>query len=394
MNLKEIQHELIDEGLDGWLFYNFQNRDLIATRILGLDEKKHFSRRWFYLIPAEGEPQKLVSMVEPKSLDSLPGKTNFYLSWVKQHELLKEILKKSNKIAMQYSPSNKIPYVSIVDAGTIELIRSWDIHVKTSAELIQKFDGIISEKEILSHKKAGKILHGITDAAFEEIGKKLRANISITERDVQMFMLEEFKKNNLTSDGMGPEVAVNEHAADPHFDPSTENFRIKKGDLILIDSWAKFNKKNSIYYDFTWMAYTGNEIPSAYQKIWEIIREARDSTVQFEREKIERGEICYGWEIDKYCRDLIEKKGYGEFFRHRTGHSIGRAVHGNAVNIDNLETRDERKIIPGILHSIEPGIYIPEQKIGVRSELDVFVNYKGEIEVTGPIQQDIIKIRC
>ena len=240
MDLKEIQNELINEGLDGWLFYNFQNRDLIATRILGLDEKAHSSRRWFYLIPAEGEPQKLVSMVEPKSLDSLPGKTNFYLSWVKQHELLEKILKKnfekkSSKIAMQYSPSNKIPYVSIVDAGTIELIRSWDIQIKSSAELIQKFDGIISEEEYLSHKKAGRILHTITNSAFEEIGKKLRANTVITERDVQIFMLEEFKKNNLTSEGMGPEVAVNEHAADPHFDPSTENFRIKKGDLILID---------------------------------------------------------------------------------------------------------------------------------------------------------------
>lgn len=394
MNLKDIQQELIDEGLDGWLFYNFQNRDSIATRILGLDERKFFSRRWFYLIPAEGEPQKLVSMVEPKSLDSLPGKTNLYLSWVKQHELLKEILNRKNKIAMQYSPSNKIPYVSIVDAGTIELIKSWGVQVKTSAELIQKFEGIISEKDILSHKKAGKILHGITNAAFEEIGNKIRANISITERDVQVFMLEEFEKNNLTSEGMGPEVAVNEHASDPHFDPSIENFSIKKGDLILIDSWAKFKAKDSIYYDFTWMAYAGNEIPSRYQKIWDVIREARDSTVRFEREKIERGEICYGWEIDRFCRDLIGKKGYGEFFRHRTGHSIGRAVHGNAVNIDNLETRDERKVIPGILHSIEPGIYIPEQKIGVRSELDVFVNYKGEIEVTGPIQQDIIKIRC
>jgi len=395
MNLKAIQTAIKEAGFDGWLFYDFSNRDIISYRILGLDEKKHTARRWYYLIPADSEPVKLVSAVEPIKLDSLPGEKIYYQSWESRHEALKKILAGSKKVAMQYSPMNNIPYVSVVDAGTVELVRSMNVDVVSSADLIQKFEGLVDEKGYDSHFEAGRIIHRIKDEAFEEIGKYLRDGKKITEYDIQQFIDEKFDEAGLTCDGAPPIIGVNEHAADPHFDPTPEvAVPIKKGDIVLIDLWARFDSERSIYYDITWMGFAGKDIPAKYQKIWQVVRDARDACIEFETKKITKGDPCHGWELDKICREKIAEKGYGKYFVHRTGHSIGHEVHGNAANLDNFETKDERLIVPGVLHSVEPGIYIPEERIGVRTEVDVFVTPGNEVKVTGPSQTDIIKIDC
>lgn len=395
MNLKAIQAAIKEAGLDGWLFYDFSNRDIISYRILGLDEKKHTARRWYYLIPAEGDPVKLVSAVEPVKLDSLPGEKIFYQSWESRHEALKKILTQTKKVAMQYSPMNNIPYVSTVDAGTVELVRSMNVEIISSADLIQKFEGLVDEKGYDSHFEAGRIIHRIKDEAFEEIGKCLREGKKITEYEVQQLIDEKFDEAGLTCDGSLPIVGVNEHAADPHFDPTPEvAVAIKKGDIVLIDLWARFDNEHAVYYDITWMGYAGKEIPARLQEIWQVARDARDACIEFETNKIAKGEDCHGWEVDDVCRAKITEKGFGKYFVHRTGHSIGHEVHGNASNIDNFETKDERMIVPGVLHSVEPGIYIPDEKIGVRTEVDVYVTSKNEVKVTGPSQMDIIKIDC
>jgi Xaa-Pro dipeptidase len=395
MNLNAIQAAIKEAGLDGWLFYDFSNRDIISYRILGLDEKKHTARRWYYLIPAVGEPTKLVSAVEPIKLDTLPGEKIYYQSWESRHEALKKIAGKVKKVAMQYSPMNNIPYVSTIDAGTIELLRSFGLEIVSSADLIQKFEGLIDEKGYDSHFEAGRIIHRIKDEAFEEIGKFLREGKKLTEYDVQQYIDEKFDEAGLTCDGAPPIIGVNEHAADPHFDPTPDvAVEIKKGDIVLIDLWARFDNDRAIYYDITWMGFAGKQIPARLQEIWQIVRDARDACIEFETKKITKDDPCFAWELDKVCREKIEQKGYGKYFVHRTGHSIGHEVHGNAANLDNFETKDERMIVPGILHSVEPGIYIPDEKIGVRSEVNVYVSPKNEVIVTGPSQMDIIKIDC
>ncbi len=395
MDLKAIQNAIKEAGLDGWLLFDFANRDVLAYRILGLDEHKHTSRRWYYYIPAEGEPTKLCSTVEPTKLDTLPGNKEMYLEWEKRHALLEKILKNSRKVAMQYSPMNNIPYISTIDAGTVELIRDCGVEVVSSADLIQQFEGLVDKKGYGLHKKAGEIIHTIKDKAFEEIGNRLRAGKKITEYEVQQFIDDLFGKNGLTCDGAPPIVGVNEHAADPHFDPNPDvAVEIKKGDVVLIDLWARHDNPDGVYYDVTWMGFAGSDIPPRFQEVWEVVRDARDKAIEFETKKFENNEPCYGWEVDKVCRAHIVDKGFGDYFVHRTGHSIGKEVHGNAVHIDNLETKDERQIVPGILHSIEPGVYLYDEKIGVRSEVDVYVHEDGKVEVTGPSQTDIIKIDC
>lgn len=395
MNLKAIQTAIKEAGFDGWLFYDFSNRDIISYRILGLDEKKHTARRWYYLIPAEGEPVKLVSAVEPVKLDSLPGEKILYHSWESRHEALKKILSKVKKVAMQYSPMNNIPYISTVDGGTIELIRSFGVEIGSSADMIQKFEGLIDEKGYDSHFEAGRIIHRIKDEAFAEIGRCLREGKKITEYELQQYIDEKFDEAGMTCEGSLPIIGVNEHAADPHFDPTPAvAVEIKKGDIVLIDLWARFDNDHAVYYDITWMGFAGKEIPPRLQQVWEVVRDARDACIEFERKKITKGDPCYAWEIDDVCRAKIEEKGLGKYFVHRTGHSIGHEVHGNAANLDNFETKDDRMIVPGILHSVEPGVYIPEEKIGVRSEVNVYVSAKNEVIVTGPSQMDIIKIEC
>ena len=392
MQLEKIQQALHDAGLGGWLFFDFHHRDPMAYNILGLDITKGTSRRWFYLIPADGEPIKLSHRVEPTRLDPLPGKQEWYLAWTELHEQLKKILEGRGKIAMQYSPMCNIPYVSVVDAGTIELVRSTGVEVVSSADLVQSFEATLDEAGFQSHRETGAIVQGIKDEAYDLIGKALKQSGKLTEYDVREFILARFAEEGLTSDGASPIVGFNDHPADPHFEPTQENtYELHHGDTILIDLWARRIDPVGVYYDVTWCGFAGKEPPSLYSEIWGAVCNGRDAAIDFVRERVEAGTPTFGWEIDDVCRNAVNESGHGDAFIHRTGHSIGTEVHGNAVNIDNLETRDERRLAPGICFSIEPGIYL-EGRMAVRTEVDVFITPSGGVEVCGPIQKDLILI--
>jgi Xaa-Pro aminopeptidase len=392
MDLTAIQQALKEAGLDGWLFYDFHNRDAIAARILRMDTSRFASRRWYYFIPAEGEPQKLVHRIEPWRCDHLPGTKRVYLPWQQQHSMLREMLGNSKRVAMQYSPNNAIPYVSIVDGGTLELVRSFGIEVVSSGDLVGRFEAHLSMEDFESHRKAGEIMQSVKDAAFSEICRRVKAGLRPKEVEIQRFMHEMMKAGGMHWED-GPIVAVNEHAADPHFEPTDGNsHEMKEGDLVLIDLWAKLDKPGSIYYDITWMGYIGHEVPARIEEIFQVARNARDTALELVRERFAAALPLHGWEVDDACRAVIQSQGYGEYFTHRTGHNIGEEVHGNGVHIDNLETKDERMIIPGTCFSVEPGIYMEGEKIGFRTEIDVFVTDEGNVEVTGPMQTNVIPI--
>jgi Xaa-Pro dipeptidase len=393
MDLHNIQKAIKEFGLDGWLFYDFHNRDPIAYRILGLDFGKFTSRRWFYYIPSKGEPIRLVHKVEPTKLDSLPGKKQFYLAWEGLHKSLKQILGPApKKIAMQYSPMNNIPYVSMVDGGTIELIKQFGYEIISSADLVQIFEAVIDEAGYRSHIDASQKIYQIKEEAFHEIGKAIRENREVTEYDIQQFIVRRFKEEKLTCMGEWSIVGVNDHPANPHFEPTKENtYVIKKGDKVLIDLWAKLDQPGSIFSDITWCGFVGKRPPEKYVKIFGIARDARKAALKFVKDRFEKNKICYGWEVDEACRNVIKNAGYGEYFIHRTGHSIGEEVHGNGVHIDNLETKEERQLIPGICFSIEPGIYL-EGEMAVRTEIDVFITLDRKIVVAGEEQEELILI--
>jgi Xaa-Pro aminopeptidase len=392
MDLVAIQSALKKYGLDGWLFYDFHNRDAIAARILKMDTKRFASRRWFYYIPASGEAQKLVHSIEPWRCDHLPGKKNIYLPWQQQHQLLKEILGNAKKIAMQYSPNNAIPYVSIVDGGTIDLVRSFGVEVVSSADLVSIFESHLSMEDYASHCRASESMQMIKDSAFKEIARRIKAGDNPTEYEIYEYMLDLYKQENMIAED-GPIVAINEHAADPHFEPRKDiTTKIKEGDLVLIDLWAKKNEPGSIYYDITWMGYVGKEVPEKIENIFQIARKGRNAALDLVVKRFAEGKPVCGMEVDDACRKVIEDAGYGKYFIHRTGHNIGEEVHGNGCHIDNLETKDERVIIPGTCFSVEPGIYMPDEKLGFRTEIDVFVTDEGKVEVSGKQQDAVIPI--
>jgi Xaa-Pro aminopeptidase len=387
-----IQKELQAANLDGWLFYDFRKSDPLAPRILMLGENASGSRRWFYYIPATGEPTKIVHSIERAKLDALPGKRLVYRGWEEQHSHLRETLsaKKPLRIAMQYSPMNDIPYMSRVDAGTIELVRSFGPEIVTSAELVQQFEAVLTPAQKQSHIEASDKMHRVLLEAFAEIARNIRADKAITEYDIQQFIARRLEEEGMArEDGI---VAVNANTANPHYFPTREaNLPIKRGDFVLLDYVSKLRQPGAICTDQTWTGYVGESVPEEFVRIFNIVREARDAATEFVRKNVREGKSIRGAEVDDVSRGVIKRAGYAEQFTHRTGHSIGEEGHGNGVNIDNFETRDSRRITPGVCFSIEPGIYL-EGKFGVRSEIDVYVGEK-EIEVTGqPIQTEIVAI--
>jgi Xaa-Pro aminopeptidase len=389
MDIRAIQAALRKQGVDGWLLTDFRNRDYLAYRLLGLNFEKMSSRRWYYYIPAKGEPRKLVSAVERQKLDTLPGKRSVYLSWKEHHAALKRLVGPKKKVAMQYSPKNNVPYISLVDAGTIELLRSLGIKIVSSADLMQMFVSVISEEGYQTHKEAGAIMDRIMEQAFDEIRRGVASGNGVSEFDIQQLIIRRFKEENLVTYDP-PMVGTNEHPADPHFDLTAETSRpFRKGDTVLIDMWAKKNVPGAIYYDITWVGYIGERPPQQYAEIFAAVRAGRDAAVKFVIEKFARGQTCYGWQVDDACRNEVKKRGYGKFFLHRTGHSITEETHGTGVNIDNLETKDERALLPGCCFSIEPGIYL-EGKMAVRTEINMFIRHDGTPEVTGRIQTDLV----
>ena len=390
MNLPAIQAALKQAGVDGWLFCDFHHRDLMAYRILGIDSAGMTTRRWFYWLPAAGEPVKLSHRVEPRKLERAPGRQEFFLGWRELHDTLRAILGPRKTIAMQYSPLNNIPYVSVVDAGTVELVRSFGHEVVTSADLVQAFEAVIGEEGLRSHREAGEKVQRIKDEAFALMGRSLREATRLTEFDVREFILRRFAEEGLTSDGDSPIVGFNDHPADPHFEPKEEGaYALRKGDTVLLDLWARLNRPGAVYYDITWCAFAGSEPPAEYVKIFRTVRDARDAALRFVRERLGAGAKVAGWEVDDVCRKVVADAGYGDRFLHRTGHSIGTAVHGNGVNIDNLETRDERFVVPGVAFSVEPGIYLAG-RMAVRSEINVFVTPHGQVDVAGEVQRELV----
>jgi Xaa-Pro dipeptidase len=391
MDVKQIQKALRDAKVDGWLFYDFHNRDPIAYKVLGLDFGKFTSRRWFYFIPASGEPVRMVSKVEPAKLDALPGEKRYYLSWTELRETLRSILgSKPRTIAMQYSPMNAIPYVSTVDAGTAELVGSLGHSMVSSADLVQRFEAVLDEKAFESHVEASALIYRIKDEAFQLIETKLKNGSTVTEFDVQQFIVRRFDECGLDCMNEFPIVGVNDHPANPHFEPTKINaYTIKKGDTILIDLWAKMKKTGSVFADITWCGFAGDRPSEKYRRIFDAVRDARNAALAFVRERFSTGRPCQGWEVDEACREVVIRSGFGDFFIHRTGHSIGENVHGNGVHMDNLETRDERGLIPGICFSIEPGIYLQDE-MAVRTEIDVFITPEGKVTVQGEPQEKLV----
>ncbi len=388
MDLKAIQSALRERKFDAWLFYDHHHRDPIAYSILGVPASLMVTRRWYYVVPAEGEPRKLVHRIEAGHLDSLPGNKREYSAWQELFDGLKAMLAPFRRVAMQYSPNNIVFYVSLVDAGTVELVRSFGKEIVSSADLVSQFEATLSAEQIESHFAAGKKVDAITAAAFQEIGRRVRIG-GTHEFDIQSFIMEAFQREGLITDDP-PIVAVNANASNPHYGPSAEHHApIRQGDLVLLDIWAKQNIPGAVYYDITWMGFVGKSPSDKQRQVFEVARQARDAGVEKVKTATAARQKLAGWEVDKATRDVIEKAGYGKYFIHRTGHSIATEVHGNGANMDNLEIHDERQILPNSCFSIEPGIYLPE--FGVRSEVNVLVRERSA-EVTGKIQREIVLI--
>ena len=390
----EIQTALKEAGLDGWLFYDFRRSDPLAYRILKLNLHGITSRRWCYHVPASGEPTKIVHAIEREKLDSLPGKKIVYLPWQELHAAIRDTITGggAKRVAMQYSPAGDIPYMSRVDAGVIELIRSFGVEPVTSADLVARFEAVWTPEQKRTHDVAARNIHNFIQEGFAEIARRLRQNLPTTEYDLQQFIMRRYEEEGMTCDGDPPIVAVNANSANPHYGPTAETHApIKQGDFVLFDVWAKLREPGAVYADQTWTGFVGASVPEEHQDIFRVVREARDAGVEFVKEGVRAGRELRGAEVDDVTRAVIERAGYGKQFLHRTGHSIGEEVHGNGANIDNLETRDSRRILPNTCFSIEPGIYL-EGKFGVRSELDMYVGH-GYAEVTGqPVQTEVVAI--
>jgi Xaa-Pro dipeptidase len=387
MDLSAIQSVLRDRKIDGWLFYDHHHRDAIAYGVLGLSEKLHVTRRWFYLVPASGEPVKLVHRIESKHLDSLPGKKFEYSAWQEQHQHLKSMLAPYKTLAMQYSPNNSVFLIGLVDAGTIELIRSFGHEVVSSGDLVSIFEATWSEEQIATHFFAGKAIDRIMQESFQEIGRRVR-NGGTNEFEIQQWITEAFRREELFYDDPAV-VGVNENSANPHYSPSKDSAKpIREGDFVLLDMWGKKKLPHAVYYDITWTGVVGTPTEK-HNQIFQVVKSARDAAFQKVKSTLDSKKKLAGWEVDEVTRRSISDAGFGKYFIHRTGHSIGPEVHGNGANIDNLETKDDREILPNTCFSIEPGVYLED--FGVRSEFDVLVR-KGSAEITGQVQQELVRI--
>jgi len=390
MNLAEIQTALREEGLDGWLFFDHHRRDPLAYRVLKFTPNSIVSRRWYYFVPAHGEPVGMVHKIEAQTLSELPGAMSTYAGWNEMVDGIRRLLGAAKRIAMQYSPDCAVPYVAMVDAGTIELIRGLGVEIATSANLVQYFEARWSKEQLEGHLEAGRRVDRVRREAFERIGEKLRGTEQVTEWDIQQFIRSRFREEGLFTDH-GPDVAVNANASNPHYEAKEHSAStIKKGDVVLIDMWAKLDQADAVYYDITWMGFCGPQPPSAMERVFGVVREARDRAIQCAEQAMASQRELRGYEVDDAARGFIRDQGFSEYFFHRTGHSIGTEVHGTGANMDNLETHDERKVIPGTCFSVEPGIYLPE--FGVRSEVNVYID-ENSARVTGEKQESIVLIQ-
>jgi Xaa-Pro aminopeptidase len=388
-DLAAIQQALRENKFDGWLFYDHHHRDPLAYSILGLDPHMHVTRRWYYFIPATGEPKKLVHRIESFRLDTLPGTKTAYSSWQELESQLQTLLTGVTKIAMQYSPRNAIMYVSMVDAGTIELLRSFGKEPVTSADLVSHFEAVLTDAQLATHYVAQKAVDEVLDAAWKEMGNRAR-NGGTDEFAMMQYLREGLERANLVWDH-GPNVSAGPNSADSHYDPTAASSRpIRKGDFVLIDIWGKLaHDPTAVWYDITWTGVVNREPSAREQLIFHTVRNARDASIKAVQDAFAANQPVAGWQADEAGRSLIVKAGFGEAFTHRTGHNIGIDIHGNGAHLDNLETHDERLILPNTCFSVEPGLYFPGE-FGVRSEVDMIAR-KGKAEVTGRIQTELVR---
>ena len=394
MDTAGLQRALEESGLDGWLLYDFHGQNPTAVNALGLAGHM-LTRRWFYLVPRAGTPTLLVHRIEEGSMpDGIPGARRAYASWQSLRQELQALLGALGprpRIAMEYFPEGAIPYLSRVDAGTLELVRGMGAEVASSAELVQRFLCRWDEAQVESHRRALDAIDAAKDAAFARVGEALRRGETLRETDVQAFLMERFAAAGLETDH-APIVAVNAHAGDPHYEPAEATAApIRPGDLVLIDLWARGTGPRDVYADITWVGFCGDDPPARLREIFDATTAARDAGLAALERAHREGRTLRGFEVDRVVRDVVAARGFGERFVHRTGHSIGTSVHGDGANLDDLETHDTRALIPGLAFSIEPGIYLPEEGLGVRSEIDVFLSDQGP-KVFGKIQRELVRI--
>jgi len=385
--VKQVQRYLQQQNLSGWLLYDFHGSNPIAREFV--NPSGMVTRRWFYFIPESGRPIALVHQIEKENFPNLVGYVETYAGREELVHKLEQILAGHKNILMEYSPKGNNPYVSQVDAGTLELIKSLGAKVQSSQDLVQYLLACWSNQNYRLHQEAAANLLKIKDKAFRLVAEQVKKNASLSEYDLQQFILKEFGKAGLVTDS-GPICAVNQNSGNPHYSPTQEkSLPIRKGDLLLLDLWAKQNKPEAVYADITWMAYVGDKVPEKYAMIFEIVAKARNVGVEYLKKNWPPKPVA-GWQVDNVVRDVIRKAGYADFFPHRTGHSLGKSVHSIGVNLDNFETKDERRIIPGVAFTIEPGIYLKD--FGVRSEINVYAGEKGIELTTLPLQQEIIPL--
>jgi Xaa-Pro aminopeptidase len=388
-DLEAIQSALRENKFDGWLFYDHHHRDPLAYSILGLDPKAHVTRRWYYFVPATGEPKKLIHRIESFKLDPLPGTKSVYSSWQELESQLQTLLTGATRIAMQYSPRNAIMYVSMVDAGTIELLRSFGKEPVTSADLVSHFEAVLTDAQLATHYVAQKSIDEILDAAWKEIGTRARSG-GTTEYAMVQYLQEGLHRANLLWDH-GPNVSAGPNSADSHYEPAAAKSRpIHTGDFVLIDIWGKLaNDPAAVWYDITWTGVVGRQPTDRELLVFNTVRNARDASIKAVQEAFATSTPIAGYQADDASRAIIRNAGFAEFFTHRTGHNIGTELHGNGAHLDNLETHDERLILPNTCFSVEPGLYFPGE-FGVRSEVDMIAR-KGKAEVTGRIQTELVR---
>ena len=392
-NLDAIQAAIREAGFDGWLFYDHHHRDPIAGRILGLDEKAHITRRWFYFVPAEGEPRKLVHRIEQGRLDLLPGAKGLYSSWQELARGLELLLSGAQTLAMQYSPKNAIPLVSMVDAGTVEFLRELGKQIVSSADLVSQFEAVLNDEQVASHGVAQRAIDALLAEGWREIARRLRPAYGpaapYTEFDHVQWLCEAMRREGLIWND-GPNVSVNANCSDSHYEPTAGHTApIQEGDFLLIDIWAKVDRPSGIYYDITWTGVVGREPTATELHVFQTVVKARDTAIAAIEQAFAEGRTIRGFEADDAAREVIRLAGFGDFFTHRTGHNIGVDIHGSGANLDNLEAHDERLLLPNTCFSVEPGIYLPE--FGVRSEIDM-LTAPGKAWVTGKIQRELVRI--
>ena len=393
MNLEAMQAALRDAGHDGWLFYDHHHRDPIGERILGLDPKAHITRRYYYFVPAKGEPRKLVHRIEQGRLDTLPGSKGLYSSWQELATGLDAMLRGFKRLAMQYSPNNDIMYVSMADAGTVEFLRSLGKQIVSSADLVSQFEAVLTAEQAASHVEAQRAIDTILEEAWRKMGRALRPAdgnaTTLTE-----FEMVEWLSNAMRNEGLvwenGPNVSANANSSDSHYEPTKDHCSpIRNGDFILIDIWGKLDHPDAVFYDITWTGVVGREPSEREQSIFETVRNARDAAIAAVESAFAANRPIRGFEADDSARRVILDAGFADYFTHRTGHNIAQEIHGPGAHLDNLETHDERLILPNTCFSVEPGIYLPE--FGVRSELDM-LTAPGKAWVTGKIQRELVRI--